>query len=122
MEQMKAIICTKYGAPEVLQFKEVDKPCPKDNEVLIKVIAATVHIGDTKIRRFEPGLGAIKDFFFKPMMRIMVGFRQCWHLCSADRQTFWSGSYGSMQYCKSGNGKIAGSRGGHRLHTRRFYT
>jgi NADPH:quinone reductase-like Zn-dependent oxidoreductase len=69
------IICTKYGAPEVLQFKEVDKPFPKDNEVLIKVIAATVHIGDTKIRRFEPGLGAIKDFFFKPMMRIMVGFR-----------------------------------------------
>ncbi len=75
MEKMKAIICTKYGAPEVLQFKEVDKPFPKDNEVLIKVFATTVHIGDTKIRRFEPGLGALNDFIFKPLMRIIVGFR-----------------------------------------------
>ena len=72
---MKAVICTKYGPPEVLQFKEVEKPYPKDNEVLIKVIATTVHIGDTKIRRFEPGLGPVQDFFFKPLMRIIVGFR-----------------------------------------------
>ena len=72
---MKAIICTKYGPPEVLQFKEVEKPFPKDNEVLIKVNATTVHIGDTKIRRLEPGLGPVRDFFFKPMMRIMLGFK-----------------------------------------------
>jgi NADPH:quinone reductase-like Zn-dependent oxidoreductase len=75
MEKMKAVICTKYGPPEVLQFKEVEKPFPKDNEVLIKVIATTVHIGDTKVRRLEPGLGPVRDFFFKPMMRIIVGFR-----------------------------------------------
>jgi len=72
---MKAIICTKYGPPEVLQIRDVEKPTPKNNEVLIKVIATTVHIGDTKIRRLEPGLGPIKDFFFKPMMRIMLGFK-----------------------------------------------
>ena len=72
---MKAVICTKYGPPEVLQFKEVEKPFPKHNEVLIKVIATTVHIGDTKIRRLEPGLGPVKDFFFKPLMRIIVGFK-----------------------------------------------
>jgi len=72
---MKAIICTKYGPPEVLQIKEVEKPAPRDNEVLIKVHATTVHIGDTKIRRLEPGLGPVKDFFFRPMMRIMLGFR-----------------------------------------------
>ncbi len=72
---MKAVICTKYGPPEVLQFKEVEKPFPKDNEVLIKVYATTVHIGDTKVRRLEPGLGPVKDFFFKPLMRIMVGFK-----------------------------------------------
>ena len=72
---MKAIVCTKYGPPEVLQIKEVEKPTPKDNEVLIKVLATTVHIGDTKIRRLEPGLGPVKDFFFKPMMRIMLGFK-----------------------------------------------
>lgn len=72
---MKAVICTKYGPPEVLQFKEVEKPLPKDNEVLIKVIATTVHIGDTKVRRLKPGLGHVTDFFFKPMMRIILGFR-----------------------------------------------
>jgi NADPH:quinone reductase-like Zn-dependent oxidoreductase len=53
----------------------VEKPFPKNNEVLIKVHATTVHIGDTKIRRLEPGLGPVKDFFFRPMMRIMLGFR-----------------------------------------------
>ena len=72
---MKVVVCTKYGAPEVLQFKEVNKPLPEDNEVLIKVHATTVTIGDTKVRRLEPGAGRIKDLFFKPMMRIMMGFR-----------------------------------------------
>jgi NADPH:quinone reductase-like Zn-dependent oxidoreductase len=72
---MKAVICLKYGPPEVLQIKEVEKPFPKPNEVLIKILATTVHIGDTKIRRFEPGLGPVKDFFFKPLMRIIVGLK-----------------------------------------------
>ena len=72
---MKAFVCTKYGPPEVLQLREVDKPFPKDNEVLIKVNATTVHIGDTKVRRLEPGLGPVRDFFFKPMMRIILGFK-----------------------------------------------
>jgi NADPH:quinone reductase-like Zn-dependent oxidoreductase len=74
MKNMKAILCTKYGSPEVLQLQEVEKPFPKDNELLIKIIATTVHIGDTKIRRLEPGMGLIIDFFFKPMMRIILGF------------------------------------------------
>ena len=75
METMKAIVCSKYGPPEVLQLKEVEKPFPKDNEVLISVHATTVHIGDTKIRRLEPGMGPVRDLFFKPVMRIMLGFK-----------------------------------------------
>ena len=71
---MKAIVCEKYGPPEVLQLKEVEKPTPKDNQVLIKVHVTTVHIGDTKIRSFKPGLGFVKDLLFKPIMRILIGF------------------------------------------------
>ncbi len=71
---MKAVICTKYGPPEVLKLAGVKKPIPKANELLIKIHATTVHIGDSKIRRLEPGMGAVKDFFIKPIMRIIIGF------------------------------------------------
>ncbi|MCK4988943.1 MAG: hypothetical protein KAS29_00595, partial [Bacteroidales bacterium] len=75
MEKMKAIVCTKYGPPEVLQLQEVNKPAPGDNEVLIRIYATTAHVGDAKIRSFKPGLGPVKDFFFKPVMRLMMGFK-----------------------------------------------
>lgn len=65
---MKAIICTKYGPPEVLQLKEMKKPIPKDNEVLVKVYAAAPTISDCYVRS-----GKVSFWLWIPM-RIYVGF------------------------------------------------
>lgn len=67
---MKAIVCTKYGSPDVLQIKEVDKLTPKDNEVLVKIYATTVSSGDCEIRSLK------FPFLLQLLMRIGFGFRK----------------------------------------------
>jgi NADPH:quinone reductase-like Zn-dependent oxidoreductase len=64
---MKAMIWTKYGSPDSLQIGEVEKPTPKDNEVLIKVYAATVTAGDCEMRSLKFPL------FLSLPMRMYVG-------------------------------------------------
>ncbi len=67
---MKAIVWTKYGSPDGLQLKEVEKPSPKDNEVLIRIRATTVTAGDTEVRDL------IFPFMLSFPMRIYVGLRK----------------------------------------------
>lgn len=68
---MKAIVYTKYGPPEVLQLKEVEKPIPKDDEVLIKIYATTVNRTDCGFLRAHPFIVRFFSGLAKPKNTIL---------------------------------------------------
>jgi len=67
---MKAIVWTKYGSPEGLQLQEVEKPAPKENEVLTRIVATTVTAGDCEMRRLK------FPFLFRLPIRLYNGLRK----------------------------------------------
>ena len=71
---MKAIVWTKYGSPDVLQLKEVEKPVPKEDEVLIKIFATSVTIGDIKIRKADPFFVRFYFGLLRPKRTNILGF------------------------------------------------
>lgn len=64
---MKAVICTKYGPPEVLQIQEVAKPVPNDRQILVKTVATAVNSGDVRVRSLDV------SGFMKVIMRLALG-------------------------------------------------
>jgi NADPH:quinone reductase-like Zn-dependent oxidoreductase len=64
---MRAVVCTRYGPPEVLQIQQVSKPIPKDSQILVKIVATAVNSADVRVRSLD-----VKGFL-KMVMRLVLG-------------------------------------------------